>query len=254
MNRRSPTRRRQPLAALLVALIPLAVASCYPASPSPSGRETNGIYDVFFVGGAIVTVFVWALIAFVVLRYRRRDDRLPRQVHGYMPLEIAWTVIPAAIVLGLFGLTAVTMGQMANASDPPVSVHVWGFRWQWRFDYPAEHITIIGTGDTPPALVVPVKTPIHVTLDSVDVAHSFYVPALLFKRDAIPGITNQFDIEVDQVGSYGGQCAEYCGTGHAAMLLTLKVVSAADYSAWLAGEPHRLLPPPGLVGPTVPVP
>lgn len=253
MTRRSPTRRRA-LAALL-AIVPLGVAGCYPASPSPSGQKVNGIYDVFFVGGAIVTVFIWVLIAFVVLRYRRRDDRLPRQVHGYLPLEIAWTVIPAVIVLGLFGLTAVTMGQLgATAADPPVSVHVWAFRWQWRFDYPAEQVSVIGTGDVPAVLVVPVKTPVHVVLDSADVAHSFYVPALLFKRDAIPGITNQFDIEVDQIGSYGGQCAEYCGTGHAAMLLTLKVVSAADYRAWLASQPHKLPPPPPLVGPTVAAP
>jgi cytochrome c oxidase subunit 2 len=238
-------------------VVALLVAGCYPASPSSTGREIKSIYDIFFVGGAIVTVFVWLLFAWVVIRYRKRDATLPRQIGGHLPLEVVWTVVPAAIVISLFLLTWQRMEVIVADSTGPggVDVHVWAFRWQWRFDYPDEGVSVIGTTQQDPVLVVPVGTPIHVTLDSRDVDHSFYVPQFLFKKDAIPGITNHFDFTVHDPGEYYGQCAEYCGTYHYSMRFSVRAVSAADYQAWLAAQPKTVLPtPPPQVGAPAPAP
>src|SRR5919198_1016272 len=227
-----------------------AVSACYPASPTPDGRQARALYDVFFVGGAIVVVLIWVLLAWVVIRYRRRDDRLPRQDRGSLPIQVAWAVIPLVVVLGLFALTFQTMSQIqATSPAAGVNVHVWAFRWQWRFDYPDNGITIIGTRDSDPEIVVPVNTPVAVTLDAVDVNHSFYVPLFLFKRDAIPGMTNRFDFTVEAAGTYRGQCAEFCGVFHDAMLFSVRAVSAAEFEQWVAGQAQPSLPPPPLIGP-----
>src|SRR5204862_820294 len=91
--------------------------------------------------------------------------------------------------------------------------------------------------DTVAVMVVPVGEPIHVVLTSVDVDHAFYVPAFLFKRDAIPGHPNDFDLTITEPGDYNGQCAEFCGVYHDRMLLSVKAVSRPDFDAWLAAQP-----------------
>ncbi len=245
------TSRQAALRTIALVVVALLVAGCYPESPTPTGRQIRSLYDVFFWGGAFVVVLVWVLLAIVVVRYRRRDDRIPRQVHGYLPLQVAWVAIPGLVLAVLFVLTLQVMTSVQAVSDTPgVRVHVWAFRWQWRFDYPDEDITVVGTTGHDPELVVPLDTPIHVTLDSVDVAHSFYVPAFLFKRDAIPGLTNRFDFTVDEAGTYRGQCAELCGVLHTSMTFSVRAVPMADYQAWLDAQPRGALPtPPTLVGP-----
>ncbi len=117
-----------------------------------------------------------------------------------------------------------------------VTVNVEAFRWQWRFDYEGSGVTVTGTRDAPAEMVVPVGEPVRVVLTSADVIHSFYVPAFLFKRDAIPGHPTEFDFTVDAPGGYGGQCAEFCGVYHDRMLLTVRAVTRPEFEAWLASR------------------
>jgi cytochrome c oxidase subunit 2 len=228
-----------------------AVAGCYPASPGVEGQQIQDLYRLFFAGGVIVAFIVWGLATWIILRYRRRDERLPVQTHGNTRIEIIWTAIPLLTVLGLFGATYVTLQSVsAESPNPAVTVNVTGFRWQWQFVYANENVTIVGQVGGLPELVVPVGEPVHVTVTAVDVIHSFYVPALLYKMDAIPGHVNSFDFTVAQAGTYGGFCAELCGVYHDRMLFSLRAVSPADYATWLAGarsQPQPLLatPAPG---------
>jgi len=114
---------------------------------------------------------------------------------------------------------------------------VTAFRWQWEFDYPGSGVRVIGGPDVPAEMVVPAGEPIHIVLTATDVAHAFFVPAFLFKRDAIPGRVNEFDVTINEPGAYGGQCAEFCGVFHDRMLLTVRAVTRPDYDAWLAAQP-----------------
>jgi cytochrome c oxidase subunit 2 len=214
----------------------LVVAGCLPTPVTSQGRAVNDLWAIFLWPAIAVAAIVWGLTTFAILRYRRRgatSDELPPQISGDRRFEIAWTVIPIATVLALFWLTLGALARIDERTTGGINVAITAFRWQWQFDYPDDGVTIVGVPDVPAEMVVPVGEPVHVTLTSPDVVHSFYVPAFLFKRDATPGRPTEFEFMVEQPGAYGGQCAEFCGVGHAAMTLTVRAVSRAEYDAWL---------------------
>ena len=183
----------------------------------------------------VVGAIVLSLILFVVFRYRRRGrDDVPTQRQYNLALEIVYTSLPIVIVLVLFGFSwAVQDDVDALSDDPDVTIAVDGFQWQWQFHYESEDITVTGVPDRRPVMVLPVGETVRLVLDSDDVAHSFYVPESLFKRDVIPALTNRFDLEVEKAGSYKGYCAEFCGLDHARMTFTVQAVSRADYDQWV---------------------
>jgi len=218
---------------LTLALLPLLVAGCAPAGVTTEGRAAHSAYNVFLIAAAFVfgVVAIWLLWS--VVAYRRRNDELPVQTHGNTKFELLWTAIPLALVLFLFVVTI--RAQHTILSDPParVTVDVTAFMWSWQFDYEGTDMRVIGNPRNVPELVVPVGVPIHIKLRSADVVHSFYVPRALFKRQAIPGTTNEFDMNFQRVGLYHGQCAQFCGVNHADMLFRIKVVSQDQYERFL---------------------
>ena len=222
-------------AALLVSLA-LASAGCLPQASTAQARSVAGLYNVFLAASAVIAAIVWGLLTWSILRYRRRraTSDLPPQTHGHVVPEVVWTLLPSLLVLGLFVLTMVSLGQVeARAPRAAARVEVEAFRWGWRFSYPDEGVTVAGLTGGSPEAVLPVGQPVHVALRAADVEHAFYVPEFLFKRDAIPGRTSEFDLTIEQPGVYGGQCAEFCGTYHARMPFTIRAVSADAYRAWL---------------------
>jgi cytochrome c oxidase subunit 2 len=170
-----------------------------------------------------------------VVRYRRRDEQLPEQVHGSNRLELLWTVIPTVLVAVLIVATVQAQDKVLHRSPDAVQLKVTGFQWSWQFDYP-EGVRVIGQPKQRPTMVVPVGRPIRIELVSVDVVHSFYVPRTLFKRQAIPGFPNHFELTFDQLGTYPGQCAQFCGVAHADMLFDVRVVSQSEFESWLQGN------------------
>ena len=124
---------------------------------------------------------------------------------------------------------------MRSTPNPPLTVDVTGFQWQWTFDYKDQGLSFTGQGKDGPEMVLPVGEDVHFRLHSNDVIHSFYVPGFFFKRDVVPGRTNEFDLTLDQTGTYTGQCAEFCGLGHADMRFTVQAVSPADFDG-LGGQ------------------
>jgi cytochrome c oxidase subunit 2 len=215
------------------------LAACVPAAATAEGRDIEALYRIFLGLGALVAGLVFFLATFAVVRYRRRPDdhELPDQTHGSTRLEAAWTAIPIVTVLALFGATlAVLQRTEARAAEPAADVSVEAFRWGWTFSYANEDIEISGIGPAGPEVVVPAGQPVRFRMTSADVIHAFYVPQFLYKRDVIPGRETVFDVTIDEPGVYGGQCAEYCGIGHAAMPFTVRAVTPEDYAAWLAAE------------------
>jgi len=203
------------------------------------GRMASQLYLVPFVIAVIIFLLVEGLLIFISFRFRRRrhDSELPTQTHGNNMLEILWTAVPAVIVLGLFILsTSVLFNETTEAKQPDVTVDVTGFQWQWTFAYPDYGLSYTGAGKNGPEMVVPVDKTVHIRLHAQDVIHSFYVPEFFYKKDAVPGRTNEFDVKVDQAGTYGGQCAEFCGLAHADMYFTVRAVTPDEFTSWVASE------------------
>jgi cytochrome c oxidase subunit II len=224
----------------------------FPVPPvTEQGQSTFDLYPIIFFIAVGVFVLVEGLLIWIVLRYRRRpsDSGLPPQTHGNNLLEVLWTAIPAAIVTGLFIATVNTLGHIEQLEEEPtgVVIDVTGFQWQWTFDYVNEDLSFTGSGRDGPVMALPVGESVRIRLHAQDVIHSFYVPQFLYKRDAIPGRVNEFDVTVRDVGTYTGQCAEFCGFAHADMFFTVDAMTRTDYDAWVrdqqTAEPTTSPPP-----------
>jgi cytochrome c oxidase subunit 2 len=199
----------------------------------------HGMWVVFFWVGIAVMAVVYGLIAWCVIRYRRRasDTAFPKQFRRNNAMEIVYTAIPLAMAAGLFALTYPAERRIeAIAPTQDVVVDVTGFRWSWRFDYPQLGVHVSGTPAAAPELVLPVDATTRFDVTSVDVDHSFWVPAFLFKRDAIPGLQNVFDWTPNRIGTFRGECGEFCGLDHAQMAFQVRVVSRADFARWVSAH------------------
>lgn len=192
----------------------------------------------------VIGIIVWALIAFTVVRYRRRKhsdpDAIPSQ-HAYnIPLEVIYTVTPLVVVAVLFGFTTTTQRRMnAVRTNPDVKVDVTAFQWGWQFHYQPSNgtpqgITVQSEGLKAPELVLPVGRTTEIDLTATDVVHAFYVPAFLYQRNAVPGSPTRFDITPTRTGTFGGRCATFCGIRHTDMRFTIRVVSPDDFTGWMA--------------------
>jgi cytochrome c oxidase subunit 2 len=234
-------RRRVRAARWLVAtaLVP-AIAGCAPNSVTEQGKAAHNLYLLFLYIAAVVYVVVAALVIWSVVRYRRRGDELPKQTHGNNKLELAWTLIPTVIVLVLFVFTLQAQNKILdNSGQADVNITVTAFQWSYRFTYEGTGAEVLGTPEAIPEMVVPVGQRVRVKLVSADVVHSFYVPQTLFKRQAIPGVTNEFDLTFEKTGLFHGQCTQFCGLQHTDMVLRVRVVSPSEYQSWLAAASRR---------------
>ena len=234
---RPPSHRTLTAAALAIGVILLG--GCVPQPATSQGAQVKGLYDLFLIAAAGVFVIVASLIGWSVVRYRANDDdeELPPQVKANVRLELIWWALPTILVIVLFFLTAQVLSRVdARSDDPSVEVTVTGFQWQWRFAYDGTNVVIDGLPDQPPELWLPVGEPIALTLESPDVIHSFWVPDFLVKRDVVPGRSNRLNLTIDEAGTYSGQCAEFCGLLHDRMLFSIRAVSPAEFTAWLASQ------------------
>jgi cytochrome c oxidase subunit 2 len=231
---------RAPLALLGAALLGLPSCSERFGAPDPSsvqGGEVVDLWRVFVLASIVVGGIVIGLIVFSVIRYRGGKHGEPATFNKHIPLEIVYTAIPVLIVAGLFYATfGVEQKVDSTSAEPQLTVDVTAFDWSWRFSYPGSGVTVTGLPGHPPTLVLPEGRVVRIVLTSADVIHAFYVPDLLFKRDAIPGRVNVFQIVPDRTGTFRGQCAEFCGLDHARMTFLVRVVPGADFDTWVARQ------------------
>ena len=189
---------------------------------------------------AVIFLIVGGLLAYTTIRFRRRaaDDGLePPQIYGSNQIELAWTVLPVLIVFVLILVTSRTIADVQNKPAAPDSlkVTVVGHQWWWEIRYPDLGIVTANEIHVPVSdAAKPRQT--FLRLESADVAHSFWVPQLAGKTDLIPNRVNRMWIEPKQVGTYLGNCAEYCGTQHARMLLRVIVHEPDDFARWAAAQ------------------
>jgi cytochrome c oxidase subunit 2 len=199
------------------------------------GQTMRGDWAIFLAASVVIGVIVYALILAPLVLWLRRSDALPRQFSRNAPIEIGSAALSLLIVVGLFYVTyGREMRVDAIVAHPFATVDVTAFRWSWRFTYPGTRVSIVGTPQNPPELVLPQDQTTRIVLRTSDVNHPFWVPAFLYKRDAIPGKTNQFDVTPVRAGVFRGHCTQFCGLDHALMTFTVRVVPAGEYRRWLA--------------------
>jgi cytochrome c oxidase subunit 2 len=231
---------------LLAATLCFGAPATLPQIPNifrPESTPADSIFRLSLLVLAITGVIfliVFSLLVYSVAKFRRRggdDGREPPQVYGSNQVELAWTVIPVLIVLVLFLATARVIRSVQDAPEPPGTIDVVaiGHQFWWEFRYPALGVV------TANELHVPVSDPSHpsptfLTLLSADTDHSFWVPRLAGKTDLIPNRVNHMWIDPHEAGIYLGQCAQYCGTQHAKMLLRVYVDSQEQFDQWVQQE------------------
>jgi len=203
-------------------------------SDTTTGRSTYHLWQGFSVAAAIIGAFTLLLILWALLRYRRKGDAIPKQTQYHIPLEIIYTVLPILIVFGLFAATVVVETKVVAMPKTDVVVNANAFQWGWGFTYPNHHAVVVGSTTETPTMVMPANTDVKVVVTSTDVVHGFYVRDFDFSRYALPGVKNQFTLHAMKTGTFFGQCTQLCGLYHSIMYFKVKVVTPAQYTAWLA--------------------
>jgi cytochrome c oxidase subunit 2 len=193
---------------------------------SPEAAAISALFGQTLIVCAIIGSVVAGLVGTCIVRFRagKRPDE-PPQTHGNRSLEIAWTLIPLAIVIGLFALTARAMAASDPPSSRPPDIIVVGHQWWWEARYASGTVTAN-------EIHIPVGKDVLVQVESSDVIHDFWVPQLGRKVDAVPGHPNSVSIQADTPGKYLGACAEYCGSEHAWMRILVVAQAQADFDEW----------------------
>jgi cytochrome c oxidase subunit 2 len=207
-----------------------------PRPASTQGNQASRVWNDTEVVALVVGAVVWALIAFTVIRFRRRHPGgdPPSQRAESIPLEILYTATPLLIVGCLFAFTTISQDKInAVSAHPDVRVEAVAFQWGWQFTYPGSGVSVATSDNGPPTLVLPLGETTEVRLTATDVVHAFYVANFLFQRAAVPGSPTTFDVTPTRLGVFSGKCSTYCGIKHYAMTFTVRVVSPGDFEQWL---------------------
>ena len=230
------------LALMALVVLALFAAGCDVDTPQNTfdarGEVAQKQKDIFLYAmwpALIIMIGVLAATVVIIMRFRRRsEDEIPKQTHGNTKLEIAWTIAPALLLLGLGVPMIQTLWDISgDPSEDAFHVNVTGVQWLWLHEYP----DVTGPNGEPVSggnqITIPAGREVAINLTSLDVIHSFWVPKLAGKLDAIPGRTNTMWLIADEPGSFSGQCAEFCGLQHADMDMTMIALGEEDFEAWL---------------------
>lgn len=246
-------------AALVLAPSALADGLVPESGGSPNADKISDLYFYILIVAAIVFVGVEGALIWCIVKYRRKKNPVADQIHGNTNLEIGWTVGAALILVVLATITFVMLPGIRNppnssasglnlsaprylvkngGEQPPngrsLNIAVTGQQYVWRFTYPDGDDNALNNVFAYEQMVVPTDTTVTLTIQAQDVAHSWWIPKLGGKFDAIPGYTNHTWFKISKPGVYSGQCAELCGRNHANMVASVRAVTPAQYRVWYA--------------------
>jgi cytochrome c oxidase subunit 2 len=238
---------------------------------SPNAKEIDTLYEITLVIALIIFFAVEIALGYALVKFRKRKGAVAAQIHGNTRLEIGWTAAAAVILLGL---AVLTFAKLSSIQDPPnsgaegaslsqlgdqnnlifasserklppngkaLNISVIGRQYIWQFVYPgANEPDGLGAPYSYEELVVPTETTVSLDITSSDVVHSWWVPELGGKFQAVPGYHNYTWFKVSKPGIFRGQCAFLCGRGHARMIATVKAIPPAQFEAWLANQKKEI--------------
>jgi cytochrome c oxidase subunit II len=224
------------------------------AGPTKNAVDIDTLYKIVFFTGLVVIGIVWGVLFYSLFRFRARRGRRPPQIFGNTPLELGWTIAAGAVVATIALITYIMLdgiknpapsgssslaearAENASLDQPPppagtksLPITVSGQQYIWRYQYPNGAVSF-------QQMVVPVDTTVILSIKANDVAHSWWIPKLGGKMDAIPGYTNKTWFKATSTGTFTGQCAEFCGSGHAVMSAKVTVVEPQAYLAWVTNQ------------------
>ena len=208
------------------------VAVLFQWLPTSASKEFDRIQDIYWFAtwmSVVIFATVGAVVVFSVWKWRvpPDDDAEGPPIHGHTGLEIAWTAVPAILVIALGIVSAVVLSENGSASANALQVKAIGQQFAWRFEYPAHGDFQSGQ------LVLPVNKQAQFTMEAVDVIHSFWVPEFGQKMDAVPGVETTILVTPTRTGEFAVICAELCGIGHATMRAKARVVTQAEFEKWI---------------------
>ena len=217
------------------------------------------LHDVMLIVCLVIFIAVFGVMFYSILKHRKSVGHKAANFHESVTVEIAWTIVPFIIVIGMGALATRTVVAMKDTTNADLTIKATGYQWKWGYDYlkgEGEGINFLATLD--PAqramsdtgkpsgddyllkvdnpMVVPVDRKVRIITTAADVIHAWMVPSLGVKQDAIPGFVRDAWFRADKTGDFYGQCAELCGKEHAYMPIHVKVVSQADYALWVDGK------------------
>jgi cytochrome c oxidase subunit II len=220
------------LVGLLVGVLVTLVAVLIDWLPESASKEMDRIVFTYWFA-TVICIAIFALVAgwmlYMIVRFRAApdDDSDGPPIHGHTGLEIAWTAIPTVLVTAIAIVSAIVLARNEDAGDNPLRIEVTAQQFAWHFTYPQQDDLRSNR------LVLPLDRPVELTLRANDVIHSFWIPDMGQKQDAVPGITTKLVITPTRTGDYPLICTELCGLGHASMRAPVRVVSTADFAAWV---------------------
>jgi cytochrome c oxidase subunit II len=208
------------------------VAVLFQWLPESASEEFDRIQDIYWFAtwmSVVIFAIVGAVVIYSVWKWRvpPDDDAEGPPIHGHTGLEIAWTAVPAILVIALGIVSAIVLSENGKAQGDALQVRAIGQQFAWKFEYP-EHGDF-STGE----LVLPVDRQAEFTMEALDVIHSFWVPNLGQKMDAVPGIETKILVTPNRTGDFAVVCTELCGLGHATMRAKARVVTQAEFDAWI---------------------
>jgi len=256
---RAQTKRALPVVAVAGVSIPSVSLAEWTVNMSPGVTGTsNQIFGLHMtilgicvaIGVVVFGVMFWSIIA-----HRKSKGHKPANFHENTVVEILWTIIPFAILVAMAIPATATLIDMYDASDADVDIKVTGYQWRWQYEYVDEEFSFFSNLTTPTdqiqnrqtkgenyllevdnPLKIPVGKKVRFLLTSNDVIHSWWVPKLGVKKDAIPGFINEAWTRIDEPGTYRGQCTELCGKGHAFMPIVVEAVPQEEFQTWVADK------------------
>ncbi len=231
----------------------------YPLNLTPGVTEiSQKVYDlhmlIFWIC-VVVCLGVFAVLIYSIFTHRKSKGAVPATFHESTTVEIIWTTVPFLILVGMAVPATTTLLALEDTRDPDMSIQITGYQWKWKYDYLDEDISFFSVLTTPREqiegtaeksenyllevdnpIVVPINKKIRFLITSNDVIHSWWVPALGWKQDAVPGFINDAWTELSEPGTYRGKCAELCGKDHGFMPIVLVAKTEEDYQAWVADQ------------------
>ncbi|QBQ53730.1 cytochrome c oxidase subunit II [Nitrosococcus wardiae] len=222
---------------------------------TPSSKEIYGLHMLIFWVCVGIGLLVYGVMAWSIYHHRKSKGVVASQFHENTTLEIVWTVIPFVILLSIAVPATSAMIRLYDASDSELTIKVTGYQWRWRYDYVDHGFGFMSNLSTPfdqiankspkgenyllevdNPLVLPINKKVRFVITADDVIHAWWVPALGFKQDAVPGFINEAWAVIEEPGTYRGQCTELCGRGHGYMPIVVEAKTQEEFDKWVSSQ------------------